>query len=123
MKEKRTRLTVINSIGQRQSELSDHVDASHKSEPKQREYIQCHDMKMITKITQMLDLINRSGYDIKSVNVDSNTVMENTDGKISGQSITQLQPFNRNELIYKTMKLFEPAETFETNSVQKDPSL
>ena len=80
-------------------------------------------MKMITKITQMLDLINRSGYDIKSVNIDPNTGIENTDGNIKGQSITQLQPFNRNELIYKTMQLFEPAETFETNSVQKDPSL
>ena len=49
--------------------------------------------------------------------------METIAEKNNGQSITQLQPFNRNELIYKTMQLFEPAETFETNLEQQDPSL
>lgn len=45
--------------------------------------------------------------------------MENNENKVvMGQAITQLQPFNRNELIYKTMQLFEPAETFETNLAQ-----
>ena len=33
-------------------------------EPKQREFVQCGGMGMITKITQMLDLIQRSGYDL-----------------------------------------------------------
>lgn len=60
-------------------------------------------MKMITKITQMLDLIGRSGYNIKSSNFDQASGYETIDGKVQGQSITQLQPFNRNELIYKTM--------------------
>ena len=49
--------------------------------------------------------------------------METVTEKNTGQVITQLQPFNRNELIYKTMQLFEPAETFETNLEQQDPSL
>ena len=45
-------------------------DSKYSNEPKQREFIQCSNLKMITKLTQMLDLVSRSGYDIQPVNID-----------------------------------------------------
>ena len=41
-------------------------------------------MGMITKITQMLDLISRSGYDIKACNIDQQTGMETIAEKNNG---------------------------------------
>ena len=98
-------------------------DPSYQKEPKQRELIQCQNMSMITKMTQMLDLIKRSGIDIKSGQLAYPSMDGEQQKAFMGQTIVQHQPFNRNELIYKSMQLFEPAETFETNLAELDPSL
>ena len=51
---------------QKYQTMDEQHDPSYEAKPKQREFIQCHNMTMITKVTQMLDLINRSGIDITS---------------------------------------------------------
>ena len=67
---------------------------------------------MVTKITQLLDLFKRSAIDINTVQQTIQSQEGDQAKTVNVKVINQQQNYNRNEIYFNTIKVFEPAEDY-----------